>query len=135
MRDVKLPEGNGILLYHLSTKIKPQIAHHLPFIVKYIAENKLDTTVRVDKAIEFALSNLTNLNVTEFEKFCGVGVVVTPEQIEKTVEKVILEIKNELIEKRYRYNTGPLMQKVRTLLPWADGKAVKNEFDIQVFQL
>ncbi|XP_049818642.1 probable glutamine--tRNA ligase [Aethina tumida] len=135
VRDVKLPEGNGILLYHLSTKIKPQIVHHLPFIVKYIAENKLDTTVRVDKAIEFALSNLTNLNVTEFEKFCGVGVVVTPEQIEKTVEKVILEIKNELIEKRYRYNTGPLMQKVRTLLPWADGKAVKNEFDIQVLDI
>lgn len=27
------------------------------------------------------------------------------------------------------------MQEVRNILKWADGKAVKNEFDIQVFYL
>lgn len=36
---------------------------------------------------------------------------------------------------RYRFNSGPLMQQVRTILKWADGKAIKNEFDIQLLDL
>lgn len=36
---------------------------------------------------------------------------------------------------RYRFNFGPLMQQVRNILKWADGKAVKNEFDIQFLDL
>lgn len=120
------------MLYHLATKIKPQLGQHLPFLVKYIVSNKLDSTIRVDKAIEYTLSHLNNLNVDEFEKFCGVGVVVTPEEIENVVEKYIKESKKDLIEKRYRYNIGLIMQKVRNELPWADGKAIKNEVDVQV---
>ncbi|CAH0546360.1 unnamed protein product [Brassicogethes aeneus] len=135
VQNFKLPQGAGILLYHLATKIKPQILHHLPLIVDYIKSNKLDSIVRVDKAIEFALNNLTEIKTVDFDKYCGVGIVVTPEEIEECVEKHIAEHKNELVEMRYRYNTGPLMQKVRTALPWADGKAVKNEVDVQVLDL
>lgn len=127
-----LPEGGGILLYHLATKIKPQILQHLNFFVKYILTKKLDSTLRVDKAIEFGLSHIDSIDTNDFEKFCGVGVVVTPEQIEKSVEKHISEVKNELLEKRYKFNTGLVMQKVRNELPWADGKAVKSEVDLQV---
>ncbi|CAG9840357.1 unnamed protein product [Diabrotica balteata] len=135
VRGVNLSDGAGTLLYQLGTKIKPQISHHLPLLVKYIASNKLDTTLRVDKAIEFALSHIKELNTNELETYCGVGVVITPEQIEKVVEKYIKDNKNDLLEKRYRFNTGPLMQKVRAELLWADGKAVKSEVDLQVFDL
>lgn len=38
-------------------------------------------------------------------------------------------------QNRYRFNSGPLMQQVRNILKWADGKAVKNEFDIQLLYL
>lgn len=132
VRGVNLSEGTGILLYQLGTKTKPQIIYHLPTLVKYIASNKLDTTLRVDKAIEFALSHINNLNTSELETFCGVGIIVTPEEIQKVVEKQLNANKDELLEKRYKYNTGPLMQKVRSELVWADGKAVKNEIDVQV---
>ncbi|XP_050517248.1 probable glutamine--tRNA ligase [Diabrotica virgifera virgifera] len=135
VRGVNISDGVGTLLYQLGTKIKPQISHHLPILVKYIASNKLDTTLRVDKAIEFALSHIKELNTNELETFCGVGVVITPEQIEKVVEKYIKDNKKDLLEKRYRFNTGPLMQKVRADLVWADGKAVKSEVDLQVFDL
>lgn len=121
-----------MLLYHLATKIKPQIKEHLPFLVKYIVTKKLDSTVRVDKAIDYILSNINNIVISDFDKYCGVGIVVTPEEIEKAVEKQIAICKVELLEKRYRYNTGLIMQKVRSDLPWADGKAVKNEVDVQV---
>lgn len=135
VRGIVLPDGVGILLYHLATKLKPQMQHHLSFIIKYIILKKLDSTLRVEKAIEFTLANVNQVNAAEFEKFCGVGIVVTPEEIEKVVEQEINAIKPELIEKRYRYNAGPLMQRVRTTLPWADGKAVKNEVDLQILDI
>ncbi|KAF5288075.1 hypothetical protein FQR65_LT12125 [Abscondita terminalis] len=135
VRGIVLNDGLGVLLYHLATRTKPQINHHLPFIVKYIATKKLDSTLRIDKAIEYTLSHLKNVDVDGFEKFCGVGVVVTPEQIEKAVEKLLMKNKNELMEKRYRFNVGQLMKQVMNELPWADGKAVKSEIDVQVLDL
>lgn len=44
-------------------------------------------------------------------------------------------MKPELLEKRYRYPVGMLLGKVRAKLPWADGKAVKAETDMQVLDL
>lgn len=52
-----------------------------------------------------------NINILEFEKSSGVGVTVTPEEIERVVEKIISANKNELIEKRYSFNVGTLMGK------------------------
>ncbi|KAK0088432.1 hypothetical protein PV326_004831 [Microctonus aethiopoides] len=114
---------SGILLYHLVSKIKMQIIDKLEFVAQYISLKKLDSTQRVDAALNYFLSNINkNIDINEFEKACGVGVEVTPEEIEAEVEK-------------YRFNSGPLMQQVRTILQWADGKAVKNEFDIQLLDL
>lgn len=96
---------------------------------------KLDTTLRIEKAIEFLLANINDVNIEKFEKFCGVGVVVTPSQIEAVVDQLIKTNKAELLTKRYKFNAGPLMQKVRGQLPWADGKVVKNEVDLQVYLL
>ncbi|XP_076646067.1 glutaminyl-tRNA synthetase [Halictus rubicundus] len=126
----------GILLYHLASKIKNQISDNLPFAAKYIAEKKLDTIQRVDAALSFLLHHIKEtIEISNFEKECGIGVVVTPEEIETEVEKVINEHKSEILEKRYRFNIGPLMQHVRNNLKWADGKAVKNEFDVQILVL
>jgi glutaminyl-tRNA synthetase len=36
---------------------------------------------------------------------------------------------------RYRFNVGVIMQEVRQELKWADGKAIKNEVDLQVLDL
>lgn len=131
-----ISQDTGILLYHLAPKIKNQVADKIPFVTNYIVEKKLDTVQRVDAALNYLLTNVNNaLNTAEFEEFCGVGVVVSPEQIEEEVEKIIKAHKNEILEKRYRFNSGPLMQKVRNILKWADGKMVKNEFDIQLLYL
>lgn len=129
-----LPAGAGMLIYHLATKIKPQIADKLDFVCGYIKNGKIDSTLRVDAALEYILSNIneTKIDVAAFEKACGVGVIVTPEQVEQAVEKHMAKYKNELVEKRYRFNGGIVMQAVRADLPWADGKAIKNEVDVQV---
>lgn len=134
MNEEKLPPGGGMLIYHLATKIKPQILKKLPFVCDYIAQGNLDSSLRVDAALEYLLStvNEPNVDIQAFEKACGVGVTVTPEQVEQAVEKHMANYKQELLDKRYRFNSGIVMQAVRADLPWADGKAIKNEVDVQV---
>lgn len=120
----------GILLYHLASKLKTQDSKYIHLIIKYISENKLDTTQRIDCGLEFLRSSISeNIDVSEFEKSCGVGIVVTVEEIKQTIETIISQNKNELLEKRYKFNVGSLMQEVRKRLPWADGKVIKNEVD------
>lgn len=67
----------------------------------------------------------------------GVGVVVSPEQIEKAVEEIIAKHKAELIEQRYKFNVGILLGEARasTALRFADGKSVKTEVDMQILTL
>ena len=133
-----LPKGAGMLVYHLCSKIKTQSMGHLDLLVSLVVANKLDTTVRVEFALEYVLNHGVtnpNINVAELEKHCGVGIVVTPEEIDKAVEEVLKKNKAELVEQRYRFNVGKILQEVRSKLPWADGKAVKSEVDVQVFDL
>lgn len=133
-----IPDGAGILLYHMASKIKAQILHQLPLLVKYILDNKMDTTLRIDAALDYLMKNgvqSKEINVAEFEKHCGIGIVVTPEEIDRAVEATITRNKAALVEQRYRFNVFKLMQEVREQLPWADGKQLKNEFDVQIFDL
>ncbi|KDR12338.1 probable glutamine--tRNA ligase [Zootermopsis nevadensis] len=126
----------GMLLYHLAAKIKVQINHFIPVIVEYIAANKIDSQQRIDAALDYLLSHLKgDFNVKDFETACGVGITVSPEEIEHVVENVIKKHKDELLDKRYRFNVGVVMQEVRQELKWADGKAIKNEVDMQVLDL
>lgn len=128
-----------MLLYHLATKIKPQIVQNgLPILVKLIVDKKLDTTVRIDVALDYVLSrgqSKESINTVELEKVCGVGVIVTPEQIETAVDEIIKANKAVILEQRYRFNVGKIMQEIRVKLPWADGKHVKSEIEVQLFDL
>jgi len=89
------------LLYHLASKIKNQIADKISFITDYIVEKKLDSVQRVDAALTYLLANVGNdVDITKFEESCGVGIAVSPEQIEEEVEKIIKAHKDEILEKR-----------------------------------
>jgi glutaminyl-tRNA synthetase len=44
-----------------------------------------------------------------FEQECGVGVVITPDQVEAAVEDVIGKHKAGLQAQRYKYNMGVIM--------------------------
>ncbi|XP_014245016.1 probable glutamine--tRNA ligase [Cimex lectularius] len=127
----------GMILYQFAGNLKPQIKQFVPFVVPYIVQKKLNSSLRIEAAIEYLLSHATqpNLDSSDFEKACGIGITVTPEDVELAVEKTINKFKEEIIEKRYRFNTGLLLQDVRKCLKWADFKDVKNEIDVQMLDL
>jgi glutaminyl-tRNA synthetase len=126
----------GPLLYNIASKLKAQVFDHADMIVDYVCAGKIDTEVRLNAALEYVLKNPdSKVDTSAFEVSCGVGVVVTPEQIEAAVEKAVEGVKAEIIEKRYRYPTGMIMGVVRKEQPWADGKVVKSEIDMQILDL
>jgi len=133
--------GNrGILLYHVASRTKLQIFHFVPLLVKYIAESKIGNEIQLQAAIDYLLNippgkEIGDVNEKEFRDACGVGVVISPEQVETAVEKALAKVRNEVMEKRYRFNTGKLMGEVRTELKWADGKEIKGEIDIQLLDM
>uniref|UniRef100_A0A182N8V6 Probable glutamine--tRNA ligase n=1 Tax=Anopheles dirus TaxID=7168 RepID=A0A182N8V6_9DIPT len=134
---VELDATQKPLIFQVCSKIKPQSAHFLEVIVKKVFDHSLDTSLRVDTALEYALANVTKATFDEaaFDAACGVGVVVTPEEIERAVESTVAKYRDDIVQQRYRYNVGKLLAEIRAALPWVDGKALKSEVDVQMFDL
>ncbi|ESO13043.1 hypothetical protein HELRODRAFT_63797 [Helobdella robusta] len=126
----------GNLLYVLVTKLKSQIAHHRSFLVKYIASKKINSEIQLNASLDYLLHHPNaNVDVKKFEDISGVGIVVTSEQIEDAVTESMSKFKDEILTKRYNFNTGLLMADVRKSLKWADGKFVKSEIEVQLLDM
>uniref|UniRef100_A0A4W5LJB8 Glutamine--tRNA ligase n=1 Tax=Hucho hucho TaxID=62062 RepID=A0A4W5LJB8_9TELE len=127
-------KATGTLLYTMASRLRDP--KRLGFLTDHIAQRKICTELQLAAALEFVKSHPQDpINQKEFESLCGVGVVITPEQVEDKVEKVIKKHKDQLLQERYRFNMGLLMGEARGGLMWADGKMIKNEVDIQVLHL
>lgn len=127
-------KATGTLLYTMASRLRDP--KRLGFLTDHIAQRKICTELQLAAALEFVKSHPQDpINQQEFESLCGVGVVITPEQIEDKVEKVIKKHKDQLLQERYRFNMGLLMGEARGGLMWADGKMIKNEVDMQVLHL
>ncbi|EMP26594.1 Glutaminyl-tRNA synthetase [Chelonia mydas] len=127
-------KATGTLLYNVASRLKDQ--KRLRFLVGCITSRKILTDLQLSAALEYVRSHpLDPIDMADFEHECGVGVVVTPEQIEEAVEAAINKHRAELLSERYRFNMGLLMGEARSSLRWADGKSIKNEVDLQVLHL
>ncbi|KAF7249957.1 Glutamine--tRNA ligase [Varanus komodoensis] len=124
----------GTLLYNVASRLKDP--KHLSFLVEYIATKKIATDLQLNAALDYIKSHPGDpIDVADFDKECGVGVMVTPEQIEEAVEGALNKHKAQLLSERYHFNMGLLMGEARSKLKWADGKIIKNEVDLQVLHL
>ncbi|OXB66236.1 hypothetical protein ASZ78_000661 [Callipepla squamata] len=147
-----LDKATGVLLYNAAARLRDP--DRLAFVVGYIgrreicSDQQLGGTERPGEggegsgagaeraaaaaALQYLRSHpLEPLEPADFERACGVGVRVSPEQIEEAVEAVVSRHREELLAERYRFNTGLLMAEARSRLQWADGKSIKNEVDLQ----
>jgi glutaminyl-tRNA synthetase len=133
--DHPLEKSVGNLLYHTATRFKGSETRRM-FLLTYICSQQIATEQQLTAALEYFKSNpMDPVNASSFEESCGVGVVVTREDIAKAVTEAVENAREELIERRYRFNVGQLMGGVRGKLKWADGKVVKEEVDKQILEL
>ena len=43
----QVPKSYGMLIYHIATKIKPQISAHVGLLTRYVVEEKIDSEMRL----------------------------------------------------------------------------------------
>ncbi|KAJ4709921.1 Glutamine--tRNA ligase [Melia azedarach] len=126
----------GNLLYTVATKYPANALVHRPTLLHYIVSSKIKTPAQLEAAFSFfASTGSEEFSVNEFEEACGVGVEVSREDIEQTVNQVFEENKSSILELRYRSNVGDLFGHVRKRLPWADPKIVKEVIDFKMKEL
>lgn len=124
----------GNLLYQIASKVKD--ASHVKVLSEYIAKKELKNDIQISCAIAYMKANPElPVNTEAFAKECGVGVNVSPEEIESEIEKIVLRSKDELVKKRYQFNMGKLLGEARQALKFADGREVKREMDMQILDL
>jgi len=121
----------GSILYTAAAKLPTNGARHR----KYIAELCANKKIRQNN-IEAVGKYMTRVgdkdfDAASFERDCGVGVVVTREQIAEAIKAAIDPIREELVAKRYTYDIMGIFKGLRSVesLKWADNRDVKEEFD------
>nr|KAF6335674.1 hypothetical protein mPipKuh1_014431 [Pipistrellus kuhlii] len=103
-----IDKATGTLLYGVASRLRDP--RRLPFLVRYVANKKIHTEAQLSAALEYVRSHpLDPIDPVDFERECGVGIEVTPEQIEAAVEVAIQRHRPQLLEERYHFNMGLLM--------------------------
>lgn len=122
----------GNFLYQIATCYKGTETR-IEFLVEYVCSEKLSLGPQLTAAFEYLKGHPVDpIDVDEFNETCGVGVVITREEIVQVVMETLDENRKELMEKRYRFNVGKLMASVKSKLKWGDGKVIKEVIDEQV---
>ena len=116
----------GNLLYTTSTKLPEAAEKHSKFLVENIRDAKIDTTERLNKAFELLKTMPEEVDVAKFEEECGVGIVITQEQIEEFVNNLFEENKAKIEEEKWDFKFPDFIHKAREELKWADGKTIVN---------
>ncbi|XP_002966775.2 glutamine--tRNA ligase, cytoplasmic isoform X2 [Selaginella moellendorffii] len=127
----------GNVLYTVATKYPANRANalrHRPKFLSYVTSGKIKSH-QLDAAFRYFSSDPEEFLVEDFERVCGVGVVVSPEDAELAVEKVLEKNKAKLLDERYKFNVGILLAQVRELQPFADFTYVKKVIDKKMYEL
>uniref|UniRef100_A0A6A7G2A4 glutamine--tRNA ligase n=3 Tax=Hirondellea gigas TaxID=1518452 RepID=A0A6A7G2A4_9CRUS len=135
----KCDKAVGNLLYDVATKLEDSGLglSHRSFLCKYVGNLKITSVPQLNAALKY-LHEKSEMNTADFEETCGVGVVVTDDQILETVLSIISGHKNELTEQKWEIFPelqGSMLASLRTQLPWADGKARMRIFNSEIESL
>ncbi|DBA66182.1 hypothetical protein WJX79_006574 [Trebouxia sp. C0005] len=136
------PKQQGTLLYDCASKYPDNAKENRKqFMLDFIMTGKIQkSTPNLEGAFRYLKQHVGNKPLTSelvhgLEEAAGVGVVITPQQIDATVDHHISKVKPQLIEQRYTYPTAQLFREIREELIWADGGAVKKATDAAILSL
>ncbi|EFA83742.1 glutamine-tRNA ligase [Heterostelium album PN500] len=125
----------GQLLYLISIKYPANALKHRATLAKFIAA-KTVTSINVTQSMDYLRKVAgQELDLADFTASCGVGVVITREQVRDAVAAYVAERLDDLKQSRYRYNMGVYLAQVRERLKWADAKDIKEEMDAKVLEV
>eukprot|EP01112_Ceratiomyxa_fruticulosa_P017623 TRINITY_DN5529_c0_g2_i1.p1 TRINITY_DN5529_c0_g2~~TRINITY_DN5529_c0_g2_i1.p1 ORF type:complete len:812 (-),score=190.81 TRINITY_DN5529_c0_g2_i1:122-2464(-) len=127
----------GNVLYNVAAKFPPNALRHRAYVSQLVAQRKI-TAGNVQHAFDYLKKiGHEDLDKEAFERECGVGIVVTLEEISSTIHRFLSEPARlaELNAKRYHTNIGSLLGQLKGAnvnIRWADGKELLDELNRQV---
>lgn len=99
-------------------------------LLQAILSGDIKSTPQCNQAIQY-FTKATEFNKADFDKQCGVGIVITEEIIDKTIEEFFAANNEVITTQRYQVN-GKLLGQLtsQTILQWAtDKKIIKDKYD------
>eukprot|EP01120_Amphizonella_sp_Union-15-10_P016912 TRINITY_DN9190_c0_g1_i4.p1 TRINITY_DN9190_c0_g1~~TRINITY_DN9190_c0_g1_i4.p1 ORF type:complete len:778 (+),score=168.07 TRINITY_DN9190_c0_g1_i4:84-2417(+) len=121
----------GSLLSEIAKNFPKTAVSHRPFFIQYILDGKITKGPHFEAAINFFKKNPTNVESSEFEKACGLGIVVSDEDIRTAVTNLI-ETNQELKTQRYKIYNKLLASLYTEKIPFGDRAKIKSELDTQL---
>ncbi|EKE41332.1 hypothetical protein ENUP19_0082G0113 [Entamoeba nuttalli] len=122
----------GQLLYQLATKLNKGKESIRPQVIAWIVSKKV-TNINMDALMTY-INKHQELDIPTIEKECGVGVVVTREQIIEGVKQLLSGKMEELKKNRYTME-GQLIREAKDSIKWADGKVLNEELMKQLKEI
>lgn len=116
----------GNLLYTTSTKMHSSTYQHSKVLVEYIRDGKINTPDRLAAAFEVLKSMKDEFEVGKFEEETGVGVVITQENVNETVDKLFEDHKEEIKAQEWDFPFASFIVKAKDSLKFADGKMIMD---------
>ncbi|KAF9428091.1 hypothetical protein BGZ76_002065 [Entomortierella beljakovae] len=134
-QDKPSDKSTGALLYHLASTITPASIAHLDYIAEAIRDSKLTSSDQVTAAIKF-VTKKDEIDEAAFNSECGVGVVVTKDDVKTAVDAYTETVKDKLIKDRYKF-FGPYFSGAKSIpsLRWANGGDVKEVVDAKMLEV
>lgn len=82
-----------------------------PFLVRKIISGDLAKKAQLDAGFDYlkSLDDRSNINEEEFNKACGVGVVVTEEEIKQLIDSLYEKFKDEILELKWNFDFSSLL--------------------------
>ncbi|EGG25298.1 glutamine-tRNA ligase [Cavenderia fasciculata] len=122
----------GVILYTLATKYPANALRHRPQLCSDVVAKRV-TNINLQVCLEYLrMAANEPLNKEEYVEKCGVGIVISRDQVREAVDTYVTENINDLKEKRYRINIGQYLLQIKDRLKWADPKEIKEEVDAKI---
>lgn len=125
-------KSTGALVYALASTITPTALPHLDYLAKAIRDFRLTTSDQVSAAIKF-VQDKKEIDEAKFNEECGVGVVVTKEEVNSAVDAYTETVKDRLVKDRYKF-FGLFFAGAKNIpsLKWANGGDIKEAVDAKM---
>mmetsp|Transcript_25701 Transcript_25701/g.101351 ORF Transcript_25701/g.101351 Transcript_25701/m.101351 type:complete len:763 (-) Transcript_25701:366-2654(-) len=146
--------AKSALVYSIVTKLPGSVPPaQRNYLYHAVGDGRIASNGQLDAAMDFvgklkeasqAVKTNANMQVKEvyqeidddaFDKYCGVGITVTDEEIDKVVDGILHSKIGEIKERRYQFKTGPLLQQAREQMRFVDGKIFLHKFDEQMAEI
>ena len=116
----------------MASKPKPICLPYVETLTKQIVDNKWTRSNQIDEGLKWLDGKLKEhgssyvIDLEEMDKATGVGVVVSQDEIDAAVDKIIADNLEKIKEKGHNYPFGALLKSVRDIgnMMWADGALI-----------